>query len=59
MPKMTMLARVSDGLMLSASQDTSDFQAHQAEAKSIFRKLHAGSPDRCSLEAGDFMFQYV
>lgn len=59
-----MIARVADGLPLAASiqedeQSGRDLQQYQTQAKQLFRKLNAQSPDRCTLEAGDMNFHYV
>ncbi|XP_072297327.1 vesicle-trafficking protein SEC22b-A [Eucyclogobius newberryi] len=61
---LTMLARVSDGLPLAASiqedeQYERDLQQYQSQAKQLFRKLNAHSPDRCTLEAGHVNFHYL
>ncbi|CAJ1071921.1 vesicle-trafficking protein SEC22b-A [Xyrichtys novacula] len=61
---LTMIARVADGLALAASiqedeQSGRDLQQFQSQAKQLFRKLNAQSPDRCTLEAGDMNFHYV
>lgn len=34
-----------------------DLQQYQNQAKQLFRKLNAQSPDRCTLVAGDVNFQ--
>uniref|UniRef100_A0A3B4A3J7 Vesicle-trafficking protein SEC22b n=1 Tax=Periophthalmus magnuspinnatus TaxID=409849 RepID=A0A3B4A3J7_9GOBI len=61
---LTMLARVSDGLPLAASiqeneQYERDLQQYQTQAKQLFRRLNAQSPDRCTLEAGNLNFHYL
>ncbi|XP_023270527.1 vesicle-trafficking protein SEC22b-like [Seriola lalandi dorsalis] len=61
---LTMIARVADGLLLSASvqeeeQSRRDLQQYQSQAKQLCRKLNAQSPDRCTLEAGDVNFHYL
>uniref|UniRef100_A0A8C6WJ00 SEC22 homolog B, vesicle trafficking protein a n=1 Tax=Neogobius melanostomus TaxID=47308 RepID=A0A8C6WJ00_9GOBI len=61
---LTTLARVADGLPLAASiqedeQFERDLQQFQSQAKQLFRKLNAQSPDRCTLEAGNFNFHYL
>ncbi|TWW72846.1 vesicle-trafficking protein SEC22b-A [Takifugu rubripes] len=61
---LTMIARVADGLPLAASiqedeQSGRDLQQYQSQAKQLFRKLNAQSPDRCTLEAGDVNFHYM
>ncbi|XP_020507624.1 vesicle-trafficking protein SEC22b-A [Labrus bergylta] len=64
MVSLTMIARVADGLLLAASiqeddQSGRDLQQYQSQAKQLFRKLNAQSPDRCTLEAGSMNFHYV
>lgn len=62
---MTMIARVADGLPLSASMQE-DEQAgrslmdFQNQAKQLFRKISSemNPPTRCSLESGPFIFHY-
>ncbi|KAG7277405.1 hypothetical protein CRUP_033360 [Coryphaenoides rupestris] len=59
-----MIARVADGLPLAASmqeneQSGRDLQKYQNQAKQLFRKLNAQSPNRCTLEAGDVSFHYL
>lgn len=61
---LTMLARVADGLPLAASiqedeQSERDLQQYQSQAKQLFRRLNAQSPDRCTLEAKDLNFHYL
>ncbi|KAJ0011747.1 hypothetical protein NQD34_012722 [Periophthalmus magnuspinnatus] len=61
---LTMFARVSDGLPLAASiqeneQYERDLQQYQTQAKQLFRRLNAQSPDRCTLEAGNLNFHYL
>lgn len=38
-------------------QSGRDLQSYQTQAKQLFRKLNAQSPDRCTLEAGVMTFQ--
>ncbi|KAK7945808.1 hypothetical protein WMY93_001536 [Mugilogobius chulae] len=59
-----MLARVRDGLPLAASiqedeQYERDLQQYQSQAKQLFRRLNAQSPDRCTLEAGHLNFHLL
>ncbi|XP_017292849.1 vesicle-trafficking protein SEC22b-A [Kryptolebias marmoratus] len=63
---LTMIGRVSDGLLLVAStvrdedeQSGKDLQRYQNQAKKLFRKLNPQSPDRCTLEAGDMKFHLL
>lgn len=60
---LTLLARVTDGLPLSASIDSSqereqNLQIYQAQAKQLFRKLSTTSPSRCTLESGPMLIHY-
>ncbi|XP_068604621.1 vesicle-trafficking protein SEC22b-A [Brachionichthys hirsutus] len=64
MASLTMIARVTDGLPLAASIEEDeksgrDLQRYQSQAKQLFRKLNAQSPDRCTLEAGPMNFHYA
>ncbi|KAJ0059348.1 hypothetical protein NL108_015920, partial [Boleophthalmus pectinirostris] len=36
-----------------------DLQQYQTQAKQLFRRLNAQSPDRCTLEAGNLNFHYL
>ncbi|KAM8838921.1 vesicle-trafficking protein SEC22b-like [Synchiropus picturatus] len=61
---LTMIARVADGLLLTGSVQDSDqagfdFAHYQSQAKQLFRKLSAQSPDRCTLEANNKNFHYL
>lgn len=38
-------------------QEGRDLQQYQSQAKQLFRKLNAQSPERCTLESGDMNFQ--
>ncbi|KAL5251173.1 hypothetical protein ACHWQZ_G016772 [Mnemiopsis leidyi] len=60
---LTLLARVTDGLPLSASIDNSNekeqnLQVYQNQAKQLFRKLSHNSPSRCTLESGPMLIHY-
>ncbi|BFZ05843.1 hypothetical protein BsWGS_08882 [Bradybaena similaris] len=62
----TMIARVADGLLLSASVQEDDqpgrsLVEYQAQAKQLFRKIaqDPNPPVRCSLESGQFLFHYL
>lgn len=62
MVRMTMIARLSDGLILVASgqdQDDSELMEYQDVAKKLFKRLNEQSESRCSLVAGAFMFHYL
>lgn len=63
MVKLTLIARVTDGLPLAEGLD--DGRDHQDElykqqAKSIFKNLSKGQnePSRMSIETGPYIFQY-
>ncbi|XP_070792691.1 vesicle-trafficking protein SEC22b-B-like [Pituophis catenifer annectens] len=61
---LTMISRVQDGLLLAASMQESEqsnrnFQEYHNQAKQLFRKLGAHSPNRCSLQAGTMTFHYL
>ncbi|XP_029381407.1 vesicle-trafficking protein SEC22b-A [Echeneis naucrates] len=61
---LTVIARVADGLPLSASvqeedQPGRDLQQYQSQAKQLCRKLSPQSPDHCTLEAGVMNFHYL
>uniref|UniRef100_A0A915IY86 Uncharacterized protein n=1 Tax=Romanomermis culicivorax TaxID=13658 RepID=A0A915IY86_ROMCU len=61
---MTMIARVSDGLPLATSVEGDDtpqelnIAKYTSQAKLLCRKLSQGSPSKCSLESGPYMFHY-
>merc|ERR1712038_456409 len=61
---MTFIARVADGLPLAASmqedeQTGRNLLEYQNQAKQLFRKMNAGSPDKGSLETGPYLFHYM
>ncbi|KAM9789717.1 vesicle-trafficking protein SEC22b-A [Neosynchiropus ocellatus] len=61
---LTMIARVADGLLLTGSVQDSDqagfdYAHYQNQAKQLFRKLSAQSPDRCTLEANNKNFHFL
>lgn len=61
---MTMIARLSDGLPLSASmQEDEQFGRsileYQNQAKLLFRKLNSHSLERCTIETGPYVFHYL
>lgn len=43
--------------VIARCQTGRDLQQYQTQAKQLFRKLNAQSPERCTLEAGDMDFQ--
>lgn len=64
MPKMTLLARISDGLPLAASMEDEkdqkvELEGWKAQAKKIVRQLGTGSPTKLSIESGASFFHYV
>ena len=63
MVRTTILARVSDGMPLAASMDDEKSESEMAEAKGqakmLFKKLNDHSEPRCTIESGNFTFQYV
>ena len=64
MPKMTLLARISDGLPLAASMEDekdqkTELEGWKTQAKKIVRQLGVGSPAKLSIESGASFFHYV
>mmetsp|Transcript_16847 Transcript_16847/g.56574 ORF Transcript_16847/g.56574 Transcript_16847/m.56574 type:complete len:215 (-) Transcript_16847:103-747(-) len=63
MPKLTIIARVSDGLPLAASMEDDkyhqDLDVYKNQAKRIFKQLNASSPSRLSIESGSEVFHYL
>uniref|UniRef100_A0A7S2MYB0 Longin domain-containing protein n=1 Tax=Haptolina brevifila TaxID=156173 RepID=A0A7S2MYB0_9EUKA len=63
MPKMTLIARISDGLPLAASmedeKDHRELDKISGQAKKIVKQLTAASPSKLSIESGAFFFHYV
>eukprot|EP00051_Salpingoeca_urceolata_P032734 m.17117 g.17117 ORF g.17117 m.17117 type:complete len:217 (-) comp5397_c0_seq1:21-671(-) len=63
MIRLTMIARVIDGLPLCASMDEeadSGMAEYKSQAKMLFKKLSDTSPMRCSIEThGSNMFHYA
>ena len=63
MPKLTLIARVSDGLPLAASMD--DEKDHReldnckSQAKKIVKQLHSGSPRKLTIDSGPSCFKYA
>ncbi|VDN03668.1 unnamed protein product [Thelazia callipaeda] len=60
----TLIARVSDGLLLATSIEGNDEPDHNMvkytnQAKMLFRRLHAGSPKIHTVESGPYYFHYV
>jgi len=63
MPKLTIIARVSDGLPLAASMEDDkyhrDLDVYKNQAKRIFKQLSVSSPARLSIESGSEIFHYI
>lgn len=61
MPKLTIIARVVDGLPLAASMEDDkyhrDLDVYKNQAKRIFKQLSSASPGRLSIESGSEIFQ--
>lgn len=55
---LTMIARVSDGLPLTASLQDENLTDYQNRAKQIFRKLNSNSAPRLSVEHNQMLFHY-
>ncbi|KAF7490255.1 Vesicle-trafficking protein SEC22b-B [Sarcoptes scabiei] len=61
---MTMIGRISDGLPLTASiQDDEivgrNIVTYQTQAKNLFRKINANSPEQMSIETDSFVFHLL
>lgn len=63
MAALTIIARVSDGLVLSEAMDTdgriSEIDLFRAQAKKIFKSLTFKSHQRLTIDTGDFYFGYI
>jgi len=65
MVKLTMIARVTDGLPLAEGLDDGreqrDLEFYKQQAKSLFKKLSHGQhePSRMSIETGPYIFHYI
>lgn len=63
MVKLTMIARVTDGLPLAEGLDDGqrDLEFYKQQAKSLFKKLSQGQsePSRMSIESGPYVFHYI
>ena len=63
MPKMTLLARISDGLPLAASmedeKDHRELDGWKTQAKKIIKQMTAASPSKLSIESGTSYFHYM
>lgn len=64
MVKLTMIARVTDGLPLAEGlddgRDVPDSDFYKQQVKSLFKNLSRGQnePSRMSIETGPYIFQY-
>ena len=64
MVKLTMLARVADGLPLAEGLDSdrqTDLEQYKQQAKTLFKKLSQGPPppSRMSYESGPYFLHYM
>ncbi|CAG9809025.1 unnamed protein product [Chironomus riparius] len=64
MALMTMIARTIDGLPLVGTMQENEESGknvleYQNQAKMLFRKLGPNSPQRCSIETGNYLFHYL
>jgi vesicle transport protein SEC22 len=65
MVKLTMIARVNDGLPLAEGLDDGraekDLELYKQQAKTLFKQLSQGQhePSRMSIESGPNVFQYA
>jgi len=63
MPLLTLMSRVSDGLMLSESMDSgkndTDMEYYRSQAKQIFKTLSRKSQNKMYIEAGVYFFAYL
>lgn len=64
MVKLTMIARVTDGLPLAEGlddgRDIKDSEFYKQQVKALFKNLSRGQnePSRMSVESGPYIFQY-
>lgn len=64
MVKLTMIARVTDGLPLAEGlddgRDVKDVDYYKHQAKALFKNLCSGQNEasRMSIESGEYVFQY-
>ncbi|PIN21262.1 Synaptobrevin/VAMP-like protein SEC22 [Handroanthus impetiginosus] len=65
MVKLTMIARVTDGLLLveglDDGRDVPDADFYKQQVKALFKNLSSGQnePSRMSVETGPYMFHYI
>jgi vesicle transport protein SEC22 len=60
MVKSTLIARVADGLALTASMDddeSQDLTDYKNQAKQLFKRLSPQTEQRCTLESPPYLFQ--
>lgn len=60
----TYIARVTDGVMLVASIDSSNngsqnLEQHKSDGKQLIRQLNTRSPHQCTIESGPYCFHYM
>jgi vesicle transport protein SEC22 len=58
-----MITRLRDSMPLAASMQNDEeyeksLMEYQQQAKMLFRRLNAQSPERCSIESGNYVFHY-
>jgi vesicle transport protein SEC22 len=58
MVQLTMIARTSDGLPLTASLQDENLTDYQTRAKQIFRKLNHSSAPKLAIEHNNMIFYY-
>jgi vesicle transport protein SEC22 len=64
MVKLTLIARVTDGLPLAEGlddgRDQRDLEVYKQQAKQLFKKMSQGPPpaSKMSYESGPYVFQY-
>lgn len=58
MVQLTMIARTSDGLPLTASLQDENLTDYQTRAKQIFRKLNHASAPKLAIEHNNMIFYY-
>lgn len=59
MPKQTLIARVSDGLILCASTEWQEMGTYEKQAKEIVKKLAFSSPKMMQIDSGPSYFLFV
>mmetsp|Transcript_28895 Transcript_28895/g.94464 ORF Transcript_28895/g.94464 Transcript_28895/m.94464 type:complete len:219 (-) Transcript_28895:469-1125(-) len=64
MVKLTLLARVTDGLPLAEGLDTdrdNNLEQYKQQAKALFKKMSSGPapPSRMTMESGTYSFHYI